>query len=48
MIIGGAHGVGAATAQRLAEEGAQVMIADTAKAAARETADRINAAGGRR
>ncbi|MFD9034239.1 SDR family NAD(P)-dependent oxidoreductase [Streptomyces sp. NPDC059567] len=38
LITGGARGIGAATARRLAEEGARVLVADVDEEAARETA----------
>ena len=41
VVTGGAQGLGAATAQRLAAEGAHVVIADIDAAAAQETADAI-------
>jgi 3-oxoacyl-[acyl-carrier protein] reductase len=41
MITGGAKGIGAATARRLAEEGAHVVVADFDEAAAQETAEAI-------
>jgi 3-oxoacyl-[acyl-carrier protein] reductase len=41
LITGGAKGIGAATAERLAAEGAQVVVADFDEAAATETAERI-------
>jgi 3-oxoacyl-[acyl-carrier protein] reductase len=41
LVTGGAKGIGAATAERLAAEGAHVMVADFDEAAATETAERI-------
>jgi 3-oxoacyl-[acyl-carrier protein] reductase len=41
LITGGARGIGAATAERLASEGALVVVADFDEAAANETAERI-------
>jgi 3-oxoacyl-[acyl-carrier protein] reductase len=41
LVTGGAKGIGAATAERLAAEGAQVVVADFDEAAATETAERI-------
>jgi 3-oxoacyl-[acyl-carrier protein] reductase len=41
LVTGGAKGIGAATAARLATEGAQVVVADFDEAAATETAERI-------
>ncbi len=41
LITGGAKGIGAATAERLASEGATVVIADFDEATASETAARI-------
>jgi 3-oxoacyl-[acyl-carrier protein] reductase len=41
LITGGAKGIGAATAKRLASEGAHVVVADFDEAAAAETAERI-------
>jgi 3-oxoacyl-[acyl-carrier protein] reductase len=41
LVTGGAKGIGAATAARLAAEGAQVVVADFDEAAATETAERI-------
>jgi len=46
VVVGGATGIGAATAARLGEEGCQVVIGDIAADAARQTAERIVAAGG--
>jgi 3-oxoacyl-[acyl-carrier protein] reductase len=40
-VTGGAKGIGAATAERLAAEGAKVVVADFDEAAATETAERI-------
>ena len=41
LVTGGAKGIGAATAKRLAEEGAMVVIADFDEATAQETATSI-------
>ncbi len=41
MVTGGAKGIGAATARRLASEGATVVVADFDEAAAQETAREI-------
>jgi 3-oxoacyl-[acyl-carrier protein] reductase len=41
LVTGGAKGIGAATAERLASEGAHVVVADFDEAAATETAERI-------
>lgn len=46
VVVGGATGIGAATAGRLAEEGCRVVIGDVAVEAAHRTAGRIAAAGG--
>ncbi len=46
IIAGGARGIGAATARRLAEEGASVVIGDLLIDLARETAASITAKGG--
>ena len=46
IIAGGARGIGAATARRLAEEGASVVIGDMLVDLAGEVADSIVAAGG--
>ncbi|WP_224401163.1 3-oxoacyl-ACP reductase FabG [Pseudonocardia sp. ICBG1034] len=48
LITGGARGIGAATARRLAHDGADVAILDLDESAARATADDIAAATGRR
>jgi 3-oxoacyl-[acyl-carrier protein] reductase len=41
LVTGGARGIGAATAERFASEGATVVIADFDESAAQETAERI-------
>ncbi|HEY1316489.1 MAG TPA: SDR family NAD(P)-dependent oxidoreductase [Gaiella sp.] len=41
LVTGGANGIGAATAERLASEGAYVVVADFDEAGATETAERI-------
>jgi NAD(P)-dependent dehydrogenase (short-subunit alcohol dehydrogenase family) len=46
IVTGGAQGIGGATARRLAEEGASVLIADVAEEAAERNAAGIAAAGG--
>lgn len=46
IVTGGAWGIGGATARRLAEEGASVLIADIDEAAAEHNAAAIRAAGG--
>jgi NAD(P)-dependent dehydrogenase (short-subunit alcohol dehydrogenase family) len=46
VVVGGATGIGAATAARLGEEGCRVVIGDVASDAAARTAARIVAAGG--
>ena len=46
VVVGGATGIGAATAARLAEEGCRVVIGDIAEDAAHATAGRIVAGGG--
>ncbi|MEN9683238.1 MAG: hypothetical protein RLZZ427_989 [Pseudomonadota bacterium] len=47
VVAGGGRGIGAATARRLAEEGAAVVIGDITEAWAQETAEAIRAAGGK-
>jgi 2-hydroxycyclohexanecarboxyl-CoA dehydrogenase len=42
MVTGGASGIGAATARRLAAEGARVVVADVNEAGAREVAGEID------
>ncbi|HEX4714265.1 MAG TPA: SDR family NAD(P)-dependent oxidoreductase [Ktedonobacteraceae bacterium] len=46
IVAGGATGIGAASAERLAAEGARVVIGDINLDGARATAGRITAAGG--
>jgi NAD(P)-dependent dehydrogenase (short-subunit alcohol dehydrogenase family) len=46
LITGGGGGIGRATAQIFAREGARLAIADANEAAARETVAQVNAAGG--
>lgn len=46
VVAGGATGIGAATARRLSEEGANVVVGDLNVASAEETAHAIEAAGG--
>ena len=46
VVAGGASGIGAATAKRLAAEGAKVLIGDPADGGGRQTADAITDAGG--
>ncbi len=46
IITGGALGIGGGTARRLAQDGAQVLVADIDLPAARENVRRIEAAGG--
>ncbi|OBH08250.1 MULTISPECIES: SDR family NAD(P)-dependent oxidoreductase [unclassified Mycobacterium] len=48
IVVGGATGLGAATAVRLGAEGSQVVIGDIAEEAAQQTAERIARAGVRR
>ncbi|MEC3952970.1 SDR family oxidoreductase [Nocardia sp. CDC153] len=47
VVTGAASGIGAATARRLAAEGAAVVIADIDETGGREVAEKIRAAGGR-
>ena len=47
IVAGGGRGIGAATARRLAEEGAQVVIGDLMGDWAREVADDIVSTGGK-
>lgn len=47
IVAGGATGIGAATAVRLAEEGASVAVGDVNLAGAAATVERITTAGGR-
>ncbi|GAA4967349.1 NAD(P)-dependent dehydrogenase (short-subunit alcohol dehydrogenase family) [Nonomuraea thailandensis] len=46
VVAGGATGIGAATAERLAEEGCRVLVGDVNADGAEATAGRITAAGG--
>ncbi len=46
IVVGGATGIGAATAARLGEEGCRVIVGDIAGDAAQQTAQCIVAAGG--
>lgn len=46
VVCGGGTGIGAATAERLADEGAQVVVGDLDMVQARRTADRITATDG--
>src|SRR5512145_2749471 len=46
LVTGAADGIGAATAERLAEEGASVVLGDIDVAAGQAVAARIVAAGG--
>ena len=47
LITGGALGIGGAAARRLAQDGANVVIADVDADAARDNAERVNRDGGR-
>lgn len=46
IVTGAGHGIGAATARRLAEEGAAVVIVDVARDAAEGVVDEVTARGG--
>ena len=46
VVTGGAMGIGGATARRLAEEGARVLIADVEEQAAVDNVHTIRQAGG--
>ena len=46
IVTGAGAGIGRATALRLAEEGAKVMVAELDEAAGRKTAEEVRAAGG--
>src|SRR5437867_4575466 len=46
VVTGGARGIGGATAEALARDGARVMIGDLREAEAAATMSRIGAAGG--
>ena len=46
IVAGGARGIGAATAKRLCEEGAKVVIGDVLEDLAEQTAEQINSDGG--
>lgn len=47
IVTGGGSGIGAATARRLSEEGAAVVVTDIDEASARKTAEALEASGGR-
>ena len=46
IVAGGATGIGAGTAKRLAADGANVAVGDVNVAGSEATADAVNAAGG--
>lgn len=46
IVTGGAQGIGGATARRLAEEGARVLVVDIDGDEAQRTVERIRSAGG--
>lgn len=46
IVVGGGRGIGAATARRLAQEGAHVVLGDIVEAWAKETAAAISSEGG--
>src|SRR5438105_11259048 len=46
IVTGGAQGIGGATARRLAEEGARVLVADIDGTGARRNVEAIRASGG--
>jgi NAD(P)-dependent dehydrogenase (short-subunit alcohol dehydrogenase family) len=46
VVTGGAQGIGGATARRLAEEGARVLVVDTDADGARQNVERIRGSGG--
>lgn len=48
LVVGGAHGIGAATAERLAAEGASVVVGDIDVDAATRTRDALPVVGGAR
>src|SRR6185369_13261874 len=46
IVTGGAMGIGGATARRLAEEGARVLVVDVNDEAAQRNVERIQSSGG--
>ena len=46
MILGGGNGIGAAICERLAKEGAYLLVVDIVEEAATSTVQRITDAGG--